>query len=182
VFHIDEDHPEWKLMRDIGKRLTFASIFQVGAKKFRETLWDQAGIEWSFGECQNAVSGWRNTYPEFGAAYYRWLRFAEENKYVPLVNGQPSWLAGPRDYPNTAWNRRVQGSLALFANDWIVEVERATEQYDALVLTVHDSVVLDLPEEVAESVCAELVEMTESLWSAYFDIPGKCDSGLWHKG
>lgn len=181
VFHIAENDPDWMLMRDIGKRLTFASIFQVGAKKFRETLWDQAGVEWSFGECKRAVDGWRNTYPEFGQAYYRWLRFAEENLYVPLVDGSPSWLASPRDYPNTAWNRRVQGSLALFANEWIVAVERATAKYDALVLTVHDSVVLDLPEEVADEVAAEVAAMTERMWERFFGIPGKCDVGPWQK-
>lgn len=181
VFGITEDHPDWSLMRDIGKRLTFASIFQVGAQKFRDTLWDQAAIEWSLAECKNAVYSWRNTYPEFGAAYYHWLRFAEENRYVPLVDDQPSWMATARDYPNTAWNRRVQGSLALFANEWIVAIERATAKYDALTLTVHDSCVLDLPEEVADDVCAELATMTEELWVGMFGIPGKCDVSNWHK-
>lgn len=181
VFHITRDDPNWDLMRDIGKRLTFASIFQVGAPKFRETLWDQAGVEWTLAECKNAVYGWRRTYPEFQASYYKWLEFAEQNMYVPLIDGQPSWMATARDYPNTAWNRVVQGSLALFANDWLVEVEKRTAKYDALILAVHDSVVLDLPEDVADDVCTELQTMTVELWENTFHIPGAVDVKPWHK-
>lgn len=181
VFSIGPDNPDWKDKRDIAKRLTFGGIFQIGGKKFQWTLWDLAGIYWPIRDCYQAVNAWRSAYPEFGVAYHDWLEFAERNLYVPLVDGSPSWLATARDYPNTAWNRRVQGSLALFANDWIVEVEKATAKYGALVLTVHDSCVLELPEDIADEVCAELAAMTETMWFERFGIPGKCDVSEWYE-
>lgn len=181
VFGRDESDPEWTYMRDIGKRLTFASIFYVGAKRFRATLWDEAAIEWSMAESRQAVNAWRDTYPEFGHAFHYWMEFAERNKYVPLVDNTPSWMAGPRDYPNSAWNRVVQGSLALFTTEWLIAVEKETAKYDALILTVHDSAVLDLPEDVADDVCAKLKTMTEEMWYRRFGIPGKVDVGPWQK-
>lgn len=181
VYQVDETNPNWLVWRDMGKRLTFASIFQIGGVKYQKTLWEEAGLYLPISECFSAVYAWRATYPEFGTAYYQWMDFAERNDYVPLVDGTPSWLTGPRDYPSSAWNRVVQGSLAVFANDWIVEIEKATARYEALVLTVHDSCVLELPEDVADDVCAELAVMTEQMWIDRFGIPGKCDVGPWDK-
>lgn len=160
---------------------TFASIFQIGGPKYQKTLWEEAGLYLPLRECYSAVHAWRATYPEFGAAFYQWMEFAEKNEYVPLIDGSPSWLTGPRDYPSSAWNRVVQSSLALFANDWIVAVERVTAKYDALVGVVHDSCILDLPEDVADDLCAQLAMMTEQMWFDWFGIVGKCDVGPWAK-
>lgn len=159
--------------------VTHNCVFQVGGRKFRETLWEEGQIDWSLARCTETVYTWRGVYPEFGNAYYEWMEFAERNQYVPLVDGHPSWLAGPRDYPSSAWNRRVQGSLALFADEWIVQVEKRTARYDALVLTVHDSCVLDLPQDAADEICAELAEMTQRMWVARFGIPGRADVSRW---
>src|SRR5207342_2687834 len=44
--------PDWKLKRDIGKRLTFSSIFQIGPDYFQETLTRMSGIQLPLAECQ----------------------------------------------------------------------------------------------------------------------------------
>lgn len=136
----------WKAARDIAKRLTFGSIFQIGAKTFRETLKTLADVDMPLGECYRLVQRWRDTYPEFGVAYRRAERAAEARKRVRLLPGTEweveSWMGGPRDFAHTAWNRIVQGSLARFLQLWLIEVEK--QKPGLMVLTVHDSLLLDV--------------------------------------
>lgn len=171
--------PDWKQFRDVAKRLNFGGIFMIGAAAFRENLWTQGAVEWSLAECKVATDGFKRTYPEIPVAYEHWQRVAAEKGYVELFDGQRSWF-GPRDYPNTAWNRVVQGSLAAWVADWLIIVEQMTEQWDALVMTVHDSAVLDLPEDVADDVTARIVQISEEYWLERFGFPGRLDSEVWH--
>lgn len=144
IFQITKDHPDWKAKRDIAKRLTFGGIFQIGPKTFRETLSKLAGMDWTLEQCKEAVYAWRNLYPEFGYAYNRYDRQAQDRGYVELIGRERSYF-GERDYSNSAWNRRVQGSLAKFLKLWLPQVDAQTD--GALILTVHDSTVLELPLE-----------------------------------
>lgn len=173
------EQPDWKLMRDAGKQGNFSCIYGVGPEKFRTILWERADIEWEFEQSAAFVSAWRKTYHEFRTAYYYWMEFAERNRYVKLVDGNPSWMTGPRDFSNSAWNRVIQGSLAVFVRDWLIMIEKRTARLDALELSVHDSACLLLPEADAEEICAELAATTEEMWVAMFGIPGRADVSRW---
>lgn len=182
VFGLHPGDPEWSAYRDIAKRLTFGSIFMIGAPRFQATLMQLAGVKWELSRCRDAVQAWRSTYPEFGVEYENWSQYAQVNRRVPLYDGVYSWMAGPQDYPNTAWNRRVQGSLARWVgNVWLPTVERMTAVHEALVLTVHDSVVLDLPTDVADDLVTEIKAFTETSWLEHFGIPGGCDESGFEK-
>lgn len=187
IFGIDRSHPEWKAKRDIAKRLTFGGIFQIGAKRFKETLSKLAGIDWSLDECDQAVKAWRNLYPEFGRAYQRYDRQAQDQGYIEIIGGERSYF-GERDYSNSAWNRRVQGSLAKFLKLWLPMVEAQTD--GALVLTVHDSVVLELPEGeleeggedgVAHPVALQVARDGAEYATRMFGITMKVDVSAWKK-
>ena len=160
--------------RYISKRAVFGGIFMIGPKTFRENVWKQAQLWLPWDVCKRTIDGFRSLYPEIESEYVRSQDFVEENGYVELVDGTRSWF-GPRDYPNTAWNRRVQGSLALFNAHWLVEVEARTAEWDALVLSVHDSCTLDLPEDVAEQVISDVREWTAAEFERWFGIPGATD-------
>lgn len=160
--------------RYYAKRGVFGGIFMVGPKTLRDTIWKLAQIDIPFAEAKKIVYGFREMYPEIEKAYVQSEQFVLANGYVALVDGTRSWF-GPRDYSNTAWNRRVQGSLALFNAHWLTEVERRTEHLEALKLTVHDSVVLDLPVGEAELVCQGIKEWTEAEFEEWFGIPGVVD-------
>lgn len=172
---------EWKRIRDIAKRLTFGSIFWIGARTFQETLRKQADLEWSLNACQEAVYAWRDTYPEFGDMYYRAMREFEVRKRLQLVSGR--WTHLSRwDYPRSGWNRIVQGSLAEFVTEWLNDVEAATRQWHprgGLVLTVHDSAVLYLPTDVGDVLVPQLAERGGKLATAYFGTPMKVDHERW---
>lgn len=183
TFQIDPNHPDWKGKRDVAKRLNFGGIFRIGAITFRENLWLQGGIEWSHKQCKDAVDAFRETYPEIGKAYEDWMRFAERYGCVELYNGERSYL-GRFDYPNTAWSRVVQGSLASWVAEWLVLVEQMTQKDEALVLSVHDSAVLDLPQDRDEDEVKRIVALSEELWFDRFGFPGRVDFDPWtyHEG
>lgn len=176
VIGTSKGDPDFKRDRDIAKRLTFGGIFQIGAKTFQATLSKLAGIHLPLDECDRIVHGWRRRYPEFGTAYRRYERQVREHGYVLLYDGRPSYF-GPRDYPNTGWNRKVQGSLAEFLKYWLVELER---RYPGIaVLTVHDSVVLELPEEDQETA-VEVAEWSGQFATEQLGCPMNVDVGPWH--
>lgn len=174
VYGYQPEHSEFGHYRYFAKRGVFGGIFMVGPKTLQDTIWNLAQIELPFAECKKIVYGFREMYPEIEKAYQEAEQFVTVNGYMPLVDGTRSWF-GPRDWPRTAWNRRVQGSLALFNVHWLTQVEAMTEHLEALKLTVHDSVVLDLPIDQAEEQCERIRVWTEAEFERWFGIPGKVD-------
>lgn len=168
--------PDFKYKRDIAKRTNFAAIFQVGGEKLQATLAKQADIHLPLRECEAIVYRWRSTYPEFSQMYYRSMKFAEKNGFVPLLAKTDyqvrSWF-GPRDWPNTAWNRVVQGSLAKAFGMLMVETEKGWPGY--MVLTIHDSLVMECPLDEGDQVCAEVSAMGAELMTGLFDIEMRLD-------
>lgn len=179
VLGADPTAPTWKLMRDAGKQGNFSCIYGVGPAKFQTILWERAEIEWSLYQSKQFVYSWRDTYKEFPKAFHYWLEFSERKHYVPLIDGTPSWMTQVRDFPSSAWNRVVQGSLAVFVRDWLIMIEKKTARLDALELSVHDSACLLLPIESADEICAELAAETEMMWQSMFGIPGRADVSRW---
>lgn len=178
IFGQTPESEDWKKYRDVAKRLNFGGIFMIGAASFQANLWTQGGIEWPLSECKVATDGFKRTYPEIVSSYEQWQSFAMDKGYVVLANGERSWM-GRYDYPNTAWNRVVQGSLAAWVANWLIVVENITCDYEALVLTVHDSAVLDLPEDRADEIAAVVKEESEKLWLREFGFPGRVDVEEW---
>lgn len=176
VLHVTPDAPDWKLKRDIGKRLTFASLFSVGAERFQAVAKKDAGVVMTLGEAESLVYGWRSTYPEFPKAWKVCEHRFEERGYMRILPGteyESRSYMGPRDWPHTGWNRLVQGSLAAWTRLWLVWVEELLP--GALVLTVHDSVVLELPEDTAEDQAETMQELTKQRATQLFGITMPCD-------
>lgn len=190
VLHDTPGSPTYKTNRDIAKRLTFGSIFLIGGRTFQSTL-AKYGIERSLDECTRIVHAWRHEYPEFSQIYYRLERYVQKNGYVWLLpidaRRQRHTEQSVRsaftslDFPNTAWSRVVQGSLAQFNKHWLVNAQRWLDEMDAgdaLVLNVHDSLVLDTNDE---SVVAKVAECTNVLATEMFNVPMHVDISLWYE-
>lgn len=179
IFGVTPEDPDWKIKRDIAKRTVFGGLFAIGPRTFRETLFHLAGLDMTEQECGRIIYAFRDAYPEFTEAYQYWLEHADMHGYVDLVDGARTWLVRGRDWPRTGWNRRVQGSLAVFVRDWLPLVESMTAEYDALVNTVHDSVVLELPEDVAPDLLSRIEDATAELWYEMFGIKGGAEAEKW---
>jgi DNA polymerase I-like protein with 3'-5' exonuclease and polymerase domains len=176
VLGYSEDDPLWKEKRDIAKRLNFGAIFQIGAEKFQSTVSKLAGIHLPIEECETYVRNWRSEYPEFQRAYYKCMRLFEHRGYVhlmPKTEFEERSYRGPRDYPNTGWNRMVQGSLALFLKLWLIETEKRWPGY--MVLTVHDSIVLEAPLDEGDELAQEISDFAADYATGLFRTEMKCD-------
>lgn len=181
VLGVRPDHPEWKTKRDIAKRLTFGSIFQIGGKTFQATLSKLAGIHLPLEECDALVRGWRSTYPEFTRVYRKAEKVAANQGRVKLLPGTEyeveSWF-GERDWPHTAWNRIVQGSLAEFFKLWQLETER--EWPGLLVLTIHDSLLLEIPGGMGgKKLAKEIAGVGGAMATDLFGVPMHVDVERW---
>lgn len=186
IFGINEQAKDWKAKRDIAKRLTFGGIFQIGAHTYQKTLAKQAHIELPLGECEQIVREWRGLYPEYGKAYSRAERVFRTRGWVRQLPGTEwetrSWL-GPLDYPNTGWSRMVQGSLAQFLQIWLVEAEVLLQKLgapEALLLTVHDSLVIELPIDRGEEIAREVALAGAARATELFSIEMRVDTTRWH--
>lgn len=181
VMRVQPDSPEWKAKRDIAKRLNFGGIFMIGGETFQATLAKLADLHLPLEECDDYVRGWRRMYPEFQVAYYKAMRKFESDGYVRLLPNTPyeerSWYNRERDYPRTAWNRMVQGSLAVAFGYWLGEIERRWPGY--LILTVHDSVVLEAPLDEGDQLAAEVAAFGASLMTEIFGVMMKVDTDRW---
>jgi DNA polymerase I-like protein with 3'-5' exonuclease and polymerase domains len=190
VLGVSPDAPDFKFQRDIAKRLTFGGIFQVGAKTFQGTLSKLAHVDLPLQECEVITKRWRSAYPEFTRAYRDADSWVERHGWVELMRGneyRTRSYFGPRDYSNTGWNRIVQGSLAEFLQLWLVAAERITNPRGGLdgplILTVHDSLVLELPDDGDETpqVVHDVAEWAGREATRLFGIKMLADVGPWHK-
>jgi DNA polymerase I-like protein with 3'-5' exonuclease and polymerase domains len=162
---------DWKYKRNIGKQLNFSSIFGIGGESFQALLAKQANIHLSLDEATELVTQWRRTYPEVVAAYRRAERIFRERGYVRILPATPyesrSYLADG-DWPHTGFNRIVQGSLAAWLRLWLVEVDK--EHPGTLVLTVHDSITLELPKQTAMKTAKLIAAKSSARASDLFKI------------
>lgn len=179
VLGVDETHPEWKLKRDTGKRLTFSSIFQIGGLTLQENLARVADIHLGLPECNLMVQRWRALYPEFGDAYRKAEQLASKRGWVRQLPGtleESRSYYGEYDFHNTAWSRMVQGSLAEALKLWLIASE---EKYPgAMVLTVHDSIVLET--RYSDAATAQgVAELGGSMLTELFGIEMLAEAGPW---
>lgn len=180
VLGVEPGAPDWKLKRDIAKRLTFGSIFQVGSQTFQETLSKLADIHLPLDQCRAFVGQWRRMYPEFGQAYRKAERMAESKGYVRLLPNTEyehrSYFA-ERDWTHTAWNRIVQGSLAEFFGLLMAETEQRWPGY--LVLTVHDSLMLEASLDEGDELAAEVAAYAAARATELFNTEMRVDVSRW---
>lgn len=180
VLHVEKSHPDWKNRRDIAKRLNFSAIFMIGPKHFMEILSKMADILLSEDEARDYVYGWRRLYPEFEEKYKHSQRLAEQQGWVPQLPHSPyeerSYF-GPLDFSNTAWNRVVQGSLALFFKMWMIWTEQNHPGH--MLLTVHDSLLLEFPLDEGDQRCERIGAWAVEMASNIFDTEMKVDIGRW---
>lgn len=173
LFDCTEDDSDWFVKRQVAKRCNFALIFGVGAKTMRDQLRRHLGLEWTEGEVGDLISRWRAIHPEFQRAIRATEKDADRDHYVKLVNGRRRWFR-QGEFTHKAFNQKVQSSLAELAKEWAMETERRWP--GVLILTIHDSEVLETKDETVPQAVADL---GAQLGTAWFDFPMAVDVGRW---
>lgn len=200
LFQMDEGADEFPKYRQVSKKGNFSLIFGVGWATLRAAILKDTGIRLGETQTQVLVRDWNNLYPEFKRAIDKHAGRvgARQRKYgygwIDLINGQRRWFERYED-DHKAFNQRVQPNLAEFGKDWMIRSDAYLRDLgidkmakDAgiggagLVLTIHDSQVLLLPEELGNMIAGVCADFARELWDQYFPgVPGDVDSKRWDK-
>jgi DNA polymerase I-like protein with 3'-5' exonuclease and polymerase domains len=189
LFNLTPDSPDWGQYRQLAKRSNFSLIFGSGPVTFREAM-AKEGTYLSLGESKDIVYGWRDLYPEFSEAIDWHQDFAAENGYVVLANGRyRRFTEGEQQHK--AFNQRVQGSIAELGKDWLVDSDAKLKHFrqqglDAgigrggLILVIHDSQVLLLPDGEADQYVTSTTQAGIRFWDRMFPgVPGEIEAKQW---
>jgi DNA polymerase I-like protein with 3'-5' exonuclease and polymerase domains len=183
VFGLEPEDEGFKAHRYIAKRSVFGGIFGIGPKSFKDDVWKNASLDIPYQTAVQTVEGFRQSYPEIVAALYECESFAQQHGYIELVDKSRSWFHADRPWETrTAWSRKVQGSLAVFNADWLIATETITENVvpgGCLVLTVHDSISLEVPEDQVAWIQKACSDWVAEHFEKTFGIPGHVDWEVW---
>lgn len=201
LFDMGPGHEQFDKYRQVGKRGNFSLIFGSGGTTFRKMVSKETGIILAPDEAERIVAEWNMLYPEFKGAIRRHMNRVEQRQakhgygWVDLPNGERRWFLHDEE-AHKAFNQRVQGNLAQFGISWMLNTEKMLSNNHelarraaaddvggvGLVLTIHDSQVLLLPDdEFGNSLANECAEFGRSLWKIMFPgVPGEVDYHAWH--
>jgi DNA polymerase I-like protein with 3'-5' exonuclease and polymerase domains len=199
LFQVRKGDPEWGRIRNVAKRGNFSLIFGIGWEKLQADIRKQTGVVLTDDQAQDLVSDWNALYPEYRQAIRQHensvLSRMGEGFYgrgvgwIRLRNGEYRWFR-PMEDAHKAFNQRVQPSLAQFGIDWWLESDaflrdqlgQDEENGAGIVLTVHDSMVLLLPEgNEGAAMVDHVVELARTMWPTWFNgVPGDADAKRWN--
>lgn len=187
LFHVTEDHAEWSKWRTLAKRLTFATLYGAGPRKFQQTLKLQAGIDVPFDQAKAWLDDYRATFPEFPMLSRTMEHQARSRGFITMVTGRQRHFSGfEREFhAYKAMNQLIQGNVAEAMKIIKIEVEF---RFPGIMLNeVHDSLMLEVPaNEAGRATVVEVVALMERIltnmfgqWDAAHEIPWKVDSKPW---
>jgi DNA polymerase I-like protein with 3'-5' exonuclease and polymerase domains len=190
---ISEDDPSFKSKwRQVGKRGNFSLQFGSGGTTFRKMVSKETGIQLTDHEAERIVRDWNGLYPEFSKAIKKHMHVVEKRQqqyghgWVAFFNQERRWFQQYEE-AHKAFNQRVQGNLGQFAIDWMLltneylRKQGLDKEQAGLVLTIHDSQVLLLPDGAeGEKMAATCAQFGRDLWKEWFSgIPGDVDYHSW---
>lgn len=186
--------------RQVGKRGNFSLGFGSGGPTFKAMVSKETGIVLTDNESTRIVRDWNDLFPEWGAAIRKHQRKVETRQtkegagWMGYANGERRWFQEYEE-AHKAFNQRVQGNLGQFGIDWMLQTDEflrnaTTLRHHAerdkigevgLVLTIHDSQVLLLPDnEYGKELANTCAGFGRNLWKQMFpDIPGGVDFHEW---
>lgn len=201
--HVSPDDPSFhSKWRQVGKRGNFSLQFGSGGKTFKKMVSKETGIMLDDAEADRVVKDWNALYPEFGRAIVKHQNVVEKRQikyghgWVDFLNKERRWFQQYEE-AHKAFNQRVQGNLAQFGIDWLLmtdpflrgesELHKRAEKDNigepGLVLTIHDSQVLLLPDDdYGRDLADQCANFGRDLWKHMFTaIPGDVDYHAWDK-
>ncbi len=198
---VSPDDPLFKSKwRQVGKRGNFSLGFGSGGKTFKNMVSKETGIRLDDNEANRIVRDWNALFPEWGIAIRKHMKTVEKRQsregagYLSYINGERRWFQEYEE-AHKAFNQRVQGNLGQFGIDWMLRTDdflrnEVTLRHHAerdgigevgLVLTIHDSQVLLLPDnEYGKELADKCADFGRDLWKQMFPgIPGGVDYHEW---
>lgn len=140
--------------RSMAKRALLSAIYEVGTNTF------SMRYKVSLQEAQTTLNLYRSMFPQMRRHSINQAAVAERSRKIDLCTGRPRYFFNEPSYE--AFNQEVQGSLAEVMREWMLRVEK--EYPDRLVLQVHDSLIVYLPDDGAlrEQMVVRMGELVQS--------------------
>lgn len=191
LLHVTPGSDAWPLMRQVGKRGNFTLCFGAGWPTFQKMVRKETGLLIPDEESERIVHDWNGLYPEYSRAIRRWSAIADQDKRVRLINGRIRWFSSD-EFTHKAFNQYIQGSLAELGKDLMLFVEKLTNDLDipqrgvqagigeaGMLLTIHDSVLLLLPDDDAQDIVSQICAWGSAYGSRMFDFPMLLEAKEW---
>lgn len=192
LFGLQKGDEQWGRYRQIGKRANFTLCFGAGWLTFQKMVAKEAGLKLDDREAARIVSDWNDLYPQYRKAIDRYSRTADRLGFVELANGKRRYFARGEE-THKAFNQVVQASLAELGKDWAVASDRQCQAWEldkaglmdgigrgGLLLLIHDSQVLLLPEGPAARMSNDIRKLGLDIWDRMFpEVPGEIEAKRW---
>lgn len=152
-----------KAQRQSAKVANFGLLYGAGPATLQKQAVAQYGMDMELGEAREIVEGFRVAYPRL----YAWQQEegTKTTKAVQTALGRRRMLVGFNDKYTTRINTQVQGTagdIAKIAIDKLwAQIVRAPLEEAKLIAMVHDEIVLEVKEAVAEHWAGVLKQAME---------------------
>jgi DNA polymerase I len=143
-------------------------MYGAGAKRLRASAWDSYGVDLTIEEAAAAKAALLDAFPGIREYQRDQADQAEHDGVLWSIAGRPlraAWEGGDIDYTQ-AVNFAVQASATDVLLLAMANVDRALP--GALVISLHDELVLEVPEDQAEEVCVLLPAYMAAAYSELF--------------
>lgn len=175
MFNVTKDHPDWKYLRQVAKRLNFGMLYGAGAETIRRQIEQYTGQYPPLEQMQAWLDKFRNTFPELGWAARAAQRQVERTRELKLAGGRTRWF-GPFEQEHKAFNQLIQGGVAEMMKVSMIEIEANFPGIQ--LLQIHDSITVEIPKRDIEIVDACQKIMCDT-FTAEFGVPFVSDAKEW---
>ena len=176
LFGVAEGDPEFFEYRQVAKRCNFALLYSVGADTFNRDVEKNTGVKLGRGGAADLIERWRSLYPEFPQVNRRAETLARRRGFVKLAGGRKRWF-GPHEEMHKAFNAVIQGSIAEFMKLFMLEIDSLFP--NTLLLQVHDSIVVEVQEDIATGVVGQMCDIGSEMATELFKITMEMEHKRW---
>jgi DNA polymerase-1 len=139
--------------RQDAKTLTYSILYGAGQRRVSFAL----GISES--RASDVIGRFRDLYPGIYSASSKATKLAATRGYVRYWTGRRRHFQNP-EYAYKAFNSILQGGAAELVKDAMLRVDDQVCNEDCrMVLTVHDSIVIEVREEIVEQVTPKIIAL-----------------------
>lgn len=159
------------------KTVTYATLYGAGNKKLADTM----GV--SLNEASDTKNLYFNTFPQIKNTIYLVNDHAKSAGYIKLWTGRRRHFPASES-PHKAFNSLIQGSGAEVVKHALIEIwetltDRNRNPLCKLVLTIHDSIVLEIKNGYEEVYLPKAQEIMERIPSQFFNMKFTVESHEW---
>jgi DNA polymerase I-like protein with 3'-5' exonuclease and polymerase domains len=159
-----------KAQRTAAKACNFGLAFASAAKGL-QSYFATLGLYISEKEARQFHKMWHEAYPEVGLWHRQCQRFVDQGVPVRTAIGRRRELYGEENRVQVFANNTIQGGCADIMKAALVSIYRVLPASAKLVATVHDEVLCECPEDVAEEVLGIVVgEMQDAAIPVIGDV------------